>query len=72
MPMRGELKPAPVRSGARAPAVKSRRNWFVTALSNPDLHTVFFFCAIGLLLTLNVVLRFPNFGETVSQLAIFP
>jgi hypothetical protein len=72
MPMRGELKPVPVRSGARAPAPESRRNWFVTALSNPDLQTVFFFCTIGLLVTFNVVLRFPNFGETVAQLAIFP
>jgi hypothetical protein len=72
MPMRGELKPVPVRSGARTPAADTRRNRLAAAIANPDLQGVLFFCAIGFLATINVVLRFPHFGETVAQLAMFP
>jgi len=36
------------------------------------VQAVVAFCAIGLLLTVNMVLRFPDFGATVAALAIFP
>jgi hypothetical protein len=38
-----------------------------TTWSNPALVVVITFCLIGLLLTLNVVLRFPDFGSVVEQ-----
>ena len=37
-----------------------------------ELQAVVMFCAIGFLATVNVVVRFPEFGATVAQLAIFP
>ena len=72
MPMRGELKPVPIKSGSRAPAIGTDRNWLVAAIANPDLHAVFYFCAIGMLATINAVLRFPDFGLAFAQLAVFP
>jgi hypothetical protein len=68
--MRGELPPAPSRVPlSRATTVRSR--WLAIA-SNPDLHLVIAFCAIGYLTAINLILRFPEFGQIVSSLAIFP
>ena len=39
----------------------------VAATTNPDLIAVTLFCAIGLLISLNLILRFPNAG-----LFVFP
>ncbi len=44
---------------------------FVAMITNPDLIMIVAFCMIGLLATVNVVLRFPDFGLTAEQLA-FP
>ncbi len=76
MPMRGELPPVTARAYPRI-ATRStafeRAVWRTfTVLSNRDLHAVVAFCAIGILLTLNVVLRFPDFGAQVASLAVFP
>jgi hypothetical protein len=37
------------------------------AVANPDLQTVVAFSLIGLLLTLNVMFRFPELGALVAQ-----
>jgi hypothetical protein len=37
-----------------------------------DLQAVALFCAIGLLLTINVIVRFPDLGAQVASLAVFP
>ena len=39
----------------------------VTVIANPELHAVVAFCLIGLLLTLNLILRFPDFGAIIEQ-----
>jgi len=39
----------------------------VTAITNPDLLTVVTFCLVGLLLSLNFILRFPDFGAVIEQ-----
>ena len=44
----------------------------VAAISNRDLQAVVVFSTIGFLVTINVVLRFPDFGEIVAQFALFP
>jgi hypothetical protein len=76
MPMRGELPPVTARSYAhtRAPTSAAERtvSRIVAILSDRDLHAVLAFCAIGILLTFNIVLRFPDFGTQVASLAIFP
>ena len=37
------------------------------AVTNPDLQTVVAFSLIGLLLTLNVLFRFPDLGAIIAQ-----
>jgi len=36
-----------------------------------DPVTIALFCAIGLLITLNVMLRYPDFGVLIAQLNCF-
>jgi hypothetical protein len=35
-------------------------------ISKPDFVATIAFCAIGLLVTLNVILRFPDFGRVIE------
>ena len=72
MPMRGELRPVAARSYSHTSAARIGWSRLHTAISDPGLQAVFFFCGIGFLLTVNAVLRFPDFGETIAQLALFP
>jgi hypothetical protein len=37
------------------------------ALADPDLQIVAAFCLIGLLLTLNLIFRFPDMGAVIAQ-----
>jgi hypothetical protein len=39
----------------------------VMVISTPELDAVIAFCLIGLLLTLNLILRFPDFGAVIEQ-----
>jgi uncharacterized membrane protein YdfJ with MMPL/SSD domain len=39
----------------------------VAAISEPDLTAIVAFCAIGLLITLNVILRFPDLGILIES-----
>ena len=48
-----------------------RRPWSVVAAANPDLLAVVAFCLIGLLATLNFILRFPDFGAVIQQYNLF-
>jgi hypothetical protein len=50
---------------------KPRRLRFVAALANPDLLAVLAFCLIGLLVALNLILRFPAFGAVIEQYNLF-
>jgi len=34
----------------------------------PDLSAVLIFCALGLLATFNLILRFPDLGTIIAQL----
>ena len=46
----------------------ARTTWhrLLAAMLNPDFITIVVFCTIGLLTTLNVILRFPNFGSLIE------
>jgi hypothetical protein len=44
-----------------------RRTRFVAALVNPDFLAVVAFCLIGLLVTLNLILRYADFGAVIEQ-----
>jgi hypothetical protein len=54
---------------ANRQAEKTGTEWsrLVTAIANPELHAVIAFCLIGLLLTLNLILRFPDLGAIIEQ-----
>jgi hypothetical protein len=43
--------------------------WYrlLAAISKPDFITIVAFCTIGLLTTLNLILRFPDFGAIIEQ-----
>ncbi len=45
---------------------KSWRRLYTT-VTDPDLQMIVAFCLIGLLLTLNVMLRFPDVGAIIEQ-----
>ena len=71
MPMRGELPTAATRTYTRATPVRMGWSRFVAVVSNPELQTVVAFSMIGLLVMLNTILRFPDFGQTLAELAQF-
>jgi hypothetical protein len=60
--------PPPAKSTAR-PASIAKAAWLqaVAAIMTPDLSAVIAFCLIGFLLTLNLMLRFPNLGAVIAQ-----
>jgi hypothetical protein len=72
MPMRGELPTVVARSSpppSAAAVLWSRARDIVT---NPELHSIVAFCTIGLLVMLNVMMRFPDLGALIAASAIFP
>jgi hypothetical protein len=72
MPMRGELPTIAARTNATPSPVRTAWSHFVTTVSDPELQTIIAFCMIGILATLNAVLRFPDFGGLVAELNSFP
>jgi hypothetical protein len=72
MPMRGELPTVVARPYDYDSAVRYQRPQEVNRNIYRDLQSVVAFCATGLLLTVNMVLWFPEFGAMVSALEIFP
>jgi hypothetical protein len=50
---------------ARSAAPEGSRRF--AALFDPDLIVIVKFCIVGLLLTLVVMLRFPDFGAIIAQ-----
>ncbi|MGA8321583.1 MAG: hypothetical protein WB774_12370 [Xanthobacteraceae bacterium] len=51
------------------PASVAKAAWpeAVAAIMTPDLNAVVVFCLVGLLLALNLILRFPDFGAVMEQ-----
>jgi hypothetical protein len=59
-----------VRELQALPETKStNQSWhrLYAALTDPDLQVVAAFCLIGLLLTLNLIFRFPDMGAVIAQ-----
>jgi hypothetical protein len=44
----------------------------VTAVLDPELQTIIAFCIIGILATLDMALRFPDYGGLIADLNSFP
>jgi hypothetical protein len=51
----------------RAKKTTSPWPWLVAADKDPNLIAIVSFCAIGLLITLNLMVRFPNLGGLIAQ-----
>ncbi len=71
MPMRGELPTITTRTHARASQFKTAWSQLAAVLFNSELQTVVAFSLIGLLVMLNAMLCFPDFGQTFTEFA-FP
>jgi len=65
--MRRELPP--LTRSASQPTKSAKTVWHqvVAKITNPDLIMIVAFCAIGLLITLNVILRFPDLGALIES-----
>ena len=72
LPVRREIRTRRNPAALQVKAPKTVYHWLVATITNPDLISVVAFCVIGLLVTANVVLRFPDFGLMVEQLEQFP
>lgn len=72
LPVMRELQPLQKSAGSHAGAAQTAWYRLVATLTNPDLIAVVVFCAIGLLVAINVILRFPDFGAMAGQLQQFP
>jgi hypothetical protein len=51
--------------------VASAGRWLRTAMAGSNLFIVLALCAVGLLVILNVMFRFPNFGMEMEQFNVW-
>ena len=72
LPITGELRPAIKFNERRATVIGAARHRIAKLATNPDLLVVVLFCVIGLGLTINVLVRHPDFALMTDQLALFP
>ncbi len=47
---------------------RSAGGWLHAAMADPNLIIIVAFCVVGLLVTLNVIFRFPIYGQGVEQI----
>ena len=66
--LQSSTKPA----GLYAAAIKALWGRLVALLSDPVLLAVSVFCVIGLLITLNLIIRFPDFTAVSEQFQQYP
>jgi hypothetical protein len=52
-------------------ADKSAAGWLRAATADPNLFIIIAFCAVGLLVTLNLMLRFPDVVASFAQIGQF-
>lgn len=72
LPMMRDLQPLTKLNARRETAAEAAWHRIVAAATSPDLISVAAFCAIGLAITFNVLLRHPHFGLMIEQLELFP
>jgi hypothetical protein len=67
LPEARRSKPPTKSTGRPASIATTAWRQTVAAIMTPDLLAVVAFCLIGLLLALNLILRFPDFGAVIEQ-----
>ena len=55
------------RASRRTHTIETVWSRLVAVIANPNLLAVLGFCLIGLLLSLNLIFRFPDFGAVIEQ-----
>ena len=72
LPVMRDFQPLTKLNNRRGTATEAAWHRIVAVVTNPDLIAVAAFCAIGLAITMNVLLRHPDVGLTIEQLDLFP
>jgi len=72
MPMRGELPTVVARSCPPPSTAAVLWSYARDIITNPELHGIVAFCTIGLLVTINVMARFPDLGGFFASSLLFP
>jgi hypothetical protein len=67
LPVIRKLQPLEKSKGRHVNEAPSQWAELFAVFSNPDLPMIIAFCLIGVLLTLNLILRFPDFGAVIEQ-----
>ena len=71
-PATQNLQPATKSAGLLAGVMKATWNRVIVVLSDPVLVAISVFCLIGLLVTLNLIIRFPDFTAVSEQFQQYP
>jgi hypothetical protein len=66
-PVIRKLQPLEKSKGRRVDETPNQWPRLFAIFTNPDLPTIIAFCLLGLLLTLNLILRFPDLGALIEQ-----
>lgn len=66
-PRTRELQAPPRAKSRHVHAANELWQRLYATVTDPDLQAIVAFCLIGLLLTLNVMLRFPDLGAIIEQ-----
>jgi hypothetical protein len=70
--MRGELPTKAARTTVAQSPFRTACSGLVTAVLDPELQTIIAICIIGILVTLDMALRFPAYGALIVELNSFP
>jgi hypothetical protein len=67
LPLRREHQPLAKSASQQIKSAETAWHRLVVTITNPNLVTVVAFCAIGLLVTIYLILRFPDFGALIER-----
>ena len=68
LPEAHDLPPPAASRGRTAKPTKTTRHQLIAAMTDdPDLTVIIMLCAIALLITINLIIRFPDFGAVIEQ-----
>ena len=68
MPMQGERRSVQARPTADLTVTSARPSWFFATVTDRDFQIVVAFSLIGLLATVDLALRFADYGKMLAQL----
>jgi hypothetical protein len=70
--MRGELPTVVARSCSPPSTAAVLWSYSRDIVTTPELRAIVAFCTIGFLLTINLVVRYPDLGAIIASSMIFP